>query len=49
MDIMFDDLMKFIQSEQQNIPPNDKKLFSLDHRKCKISPLAKAEGLYVES
>ena len=48
MDIMFDDLMNFIQSEQQTqiIPPDDKKLCSLVHRKPEISPQAIAEGLY---
>ena len=48
MDIMFDDLVNFIQSELQTqaIPPHDKKLCSLDLRKPKISPLAKAQGLH---
>ena len=41
---MFDSLVNFIQSELQTetIPPDDKKLCCLDHRKPKISPLAKA-------
>ena len=44
MDIIFDDWVKFIQSElqTQTIPPDDRKLCSLDHREPKISPLAKA-------
>ena len=48
MYIMFDDLVNYIQSElqTQTIPLDDKKLCSLDHKKPKISPLAKAEGLY---
>ena len=48
VDIMFDDLLNFIQSEvhTQTISPDDKKLHSLDHRKPGISPLDKAEGLY---
>ena len=46
MDIMFDDLVIFIQIELQTIPPGDKKLCSWDHRKPKIRPLAKAERLY---
>ena len=48
MDIMFDNLVNLIQSElkTQTIPPDDKTLCSLDNRKPKISPLAKAEGLY---
>ena len=48
MGIMFDDLVIFIQSElqTQTILPDDKKLCSLDNRKPKIIPLAKAEGLY---
>ena len=47
MDVMFDSLVILIQSElqTQTIPPDDKKLCSFDHRKPKISPLAKAEGL----
>ena len=48
MDVMFESLVNFIQSElqTQTITPDDKKLCSLDQRKPKISPLAKAEGLY---
>ena len=39
MDIIFDDFVNFIQSElhTQTIPPDDKKLCSLDHRKPKIA------------
>ena len=48
MDIMFDNLVNFIQSElkTQTIPTDNKKLCSLDYRKPKISHLAKEEGLY---
>ena len=44
---MFQDLVNFIQSElqTQTIPPDGKKLCSMDHRKPKIRPLLKA-GLY---
>ena len=48
MDVTFDSLVNFIQSELQTwtITPDDKKLCSLDQRKPKISPLVKEEGLY---
>ena len=48
MDVTFDSVVNFIQSElqTQTIPPDDEKLCSLDQRKPKISPLAKTEGLY---
>ena len=48
MDITFDSLVNFIQNElqTQTITPDDKKLCSMDQGKPKISPLAKAEGLY---
>ena len=48
MDFKFDSLVNFIQIElqTQTIPTDDKKMHSLDQRKPKTSPLAKAEGLH---